>query len=419
MPATVSLGELAERITSGSRAWRSRLGSGSGRFLLTQCVQDGAINLTAAPTVDAPADKEAERTRVRSGDILVTIVGDVGRVALVREDPGEAYVSQSVALIRPNGGVSPSYLEEYLRSPAHGQAYFEEKQYGVGRGHLLLSHLRELPVLLPSAHDQRRVVEVIEFHRSRTRVATDAVRAAITKLAQYRHVVLMTAITGQEHPQALADGSHRVPSHWRWTQLGEIADIVGGVTKDAKKESLPGLVEVPYLRVANVQRGHLDLTNLKTIRVPQEAVNTLRLLPGDLLFNEGGDRDKLGRGWIWSGEVDPCIHQNHVFRARLRDAATEPRFVSWYANAMGQAFFFSHGRQTTNLASISKTQLAKLPIPLPPPEEQKAIVNHIDRQLSVIDELQREAGIALRRAAAMSRAILTEAVSGRLGTGPA
>jgi len=86
---------------------------------------------------------------------------------------------------------------------------------------------------------------------------------------------------------------------------------------------------------------------------------------------------------------------------------------------MGQAFFFSHGRQTTNLASISKTQLAKLPIPLPPPEEQKAILIHIDRQLSVIDELQREAGVAVRRATALSRAILTEAMSGRLYEGPA
>lgn len=419
MAATVPLGELAERITSGSRAWRSRLGSGSGRFLLAQCVRDGALDLSAAPAVDAPTDKEAERTRVRLGDILVTIVGDVGRVALVREDPGEAYVSQSVALIRTNGGVSPPYLEEYLRSPAHGQAYFEEKQYGVGRGHLLLSHLRELPVVLPPAEEQRRIVEVIESHGSRTRVATDTVRAAIAKLARYREVVLMTAITAQEHPQMLADGTCRVPAHWRWTRLGEIGDIVGGVTKDAKKESRPGLIEVPYLRVANVQRGYLDLTNVKTIRVTKDEVKALRLLPGDVLFNEGGDRDKLGRGWIWSGEVDSCIHQNHVFRARLRDAATEPRFVSWYANAMGQAFFFSHGRQTTNLASISKTQLAKLPIPLPPPEEQKAILSHIDRQLSVIDELQREAGVAVRRASALSRAILTEAMSGRLYEGPA
>lgn len=419
MPATVPLAELAERITSGSRAWRSRLGSGSGRFLLAQCVRDGALDLNAAPAVDAPADKEADRTRVRLGDVLVTIVGDVGRVALVREDPGEAYVSQSVALIRTNGGVSPRYLEEYLRSPGHGQAYFDEKQYGVGRGHLLLSHLRELPVALPAAEEQRRIVEVIESHESRTRVATDTVRAAIAKLARYREVVLMTAITAQEHPEMLADATYRVPAHWRWTQLGEIADIVGGVTKDAKKESRPGLIEVPYLRVANVQRGYLDLTNVKTIRVTTDEVRALRLLPGDVLFNEGGDRDKLGRGWIWSGEVDSCIHQNHVFRARLRDAATEPRFVSWYANVMGQAFFFSHGRQTTNLASISKTQLAKLPIPLPPPEEQKAILIHIDRQLSVIDELQREAGVAVRRATALSRAILTEAMSGRLYEGPA
>src|SRR5207237_1118994 len=144
------------------------------------------------------------------------------------------------------------------------------------------------------------------------------------------------AVTGHQDPvsSGVADGMNRVPEHWRWTRLSEIAEIVGGVTKDAKREARSGLVEVPYLRVANVQRGYLDLTNVKTVRVTVEEVEALRLRKGDLLFNEGGDRDKLGRGWIWSGEIDPCIHQNHVFRARLLDADLDPRFVSWYANTM-------------------------------------------------------------------------------------
>src|SRR5690349_7635001 len=103
-----------------------------------------------------------------------------------------------------------------------------------------------------------------------------------------------------------------IPSSWAWTTLGEIAEVVGGVTKDTKKQSDPALPLVPYLRVANVQRGRIDLRSVAEIRVPSATAERLRLRPGDVLLNEGGDRDKLGRGWIWEGQLSECIHQNHV-----------------------------------------------------------------------------------------------------------
>ncbi|MGH8931455.1 MAG: hypothetical protein ACRDZO_12725 [Egibacteraceae bacterium] len=88
---------------------------------------------------------------------------------------------------------------------------------------------------------------------------------------------------------------------WPWTTLGEIAELKGGVTKDSKRQHDHSFVEVPYLRVANVQRGCLDLREVATIRVAPEKAKLLRLQYGDVLLNEGGDRDKLGRGWVWQG----------------------------------------------------------------------------------------------------------------------
>ena len=116
-----------------------------------------------------------------------------------------------------------------------------------------------------------------------------------------------------------------IPASWAWTTLGEIAEVVGGVTKDTKKQSDPALPEMPYLRVANVQRGYLDLREITKIRVPESTLAKLRLLPGDVLLNEGGDRDKLGRGWVWDGQIPNCIHQNHVFRARLPEETASPQ----------------------------------------------------------------------------------------------
>ena len=68
---------------------------------------------------------------------------------------------------------------------------------------------------------------------------------------------------------------------------------------------------VPYLRVANVQRGYLDIREIKKIDALETDIDALRFRIGDVLFNEGGDRDKLGRGWIWQGELPECIHQDH------------------------------------------------------------------------------------------------------------
>ncbi|MBI4705694.1 MAG: hypothetical protein HY744_31770 [Deltaproteobacteria bacterium] len=206
----------------------------------------------------------------------------------------------------------------------------------------------------------------------------------------------------------------RLPSGWTLATLGVIADLKGGVTKGQRYGAAEKLTTVPYLRVANVQRGHLDLSSVTEIAVPVQRVAELRLVPGDVLFTEGGDRDKLGRGWVWQGELPLCIHQNHVFRARIRGQTILPKLLSWYGNTMGQAYFLEHGKQTTNLASVNMTKLGELPVLIPPAKEQAKIVDEVETQLSRID-----AGVAaLERVQANLKryraSVLKAAVEGRL-----
>jgi len=205
-----------------------------------------------------------------------------------------------------------------------------------------------------------------------------------------------------------------LPSGWRWVTLKGIADIAGGLTKGQKRRPHETVRSVPYLRVANVQRGYINLSEVKEIDATEPEIESLRLQPGDILFNEGGDRDKLGRGWVWNGELPECIHQNHVFRARVRDSANSPKFISYYGNSAGQRYFYDQGKHTTNLASINLTKLGALPIPLPPPCEQWRIVAEIEKQFTRL-----EAGVAaLRRVQANLKryraAVLKAACEGKL-----
>ena len=161
---------------------------------------------------------------------------------------------------------------------------------------------------------------------------------------------------------------------------------------------------MPSVRVANVQRGYLDLEQVKLIDAPEADIEALRLQRGDILFNEGGDRDKLGRGWIWEGQLAECIHQNHVFRARPLTSELSGKLLSWWGNTFGRRYFEREGKQTTNLASINLTKLTAFPVPIPPAAEQMRIVQEIERLFSILveveHEVQRDAALAeqLRRA---------------------
>jgi restriction endonuclease S subunit len=202
-----------------------------------------------------------------------------------------------------------------------------------------------------------------------------------------------------------------IPASWAWTTLGEIAEVVGGITKDTKKQSDPVLPEVPYLRVANVQRGYLDLREITKIRVPESTLAKLRLLPGDVLLNEGGDRDKLGRGWVWDGQIADCIHQNHVFRARLRDETVLPRFLALYINDPARQWFDQHAAQSVNLASISLSTIKKLPVPLPPLGEQYRIIATLEDHLSRLAAADQSILTGLRRALRLRRSIVDQVFS--------
>lgn len=205
-----------------------------------------------------------------------------------------------------------------------------------------------------------------------------------------------------------------LPAEWTYVRLSEIAEIGSGMSV-SKSRLLIDPITVPYLRVANVQRGHLDLSNITTMEIERDQLSRLKLKKWDVLFNEGGDRDKLGRGWIWESQIEPCITQNHVFRASpYLPSMMHAKFISYWGNTFGQNYFLDEGKQTTNLASINKGVLSNFPVPLASLEEQEEIVTEIDEKLTMSKQLELEVTTALERLLILKSAILDNAFSGKL-----
>lgn len=179
-----------------------------------------------------------------------------------------------------------------------------------------------------------------------------------------------------------------IPVGWEWRTIDDVLHVTGGVTL-GRKLGARKLLSKPYLRVANVQRGRLEMERIKEVEVPEDEVEKYLLRNGDLLITEGGDWDKVGRTAIWRDELPECLHQNHVFRARAVVTDWEPRWAEMYLNsASAREYFAGSSKQTTNLASINMTQLRACAFPLPPLGEQQRIVAKVDQLMALCDQVK-------------------------------
>jgi type I restriction enzyme, S subunit len=178
-----------------------------------------------------------------------------------------------------------------------------------------------------------------------------------------------------------------IPAHWVLARLKDAAKVQTGLTLGktyltAKTESHP------YLRVANVQQGYVNLKSIKYIEVPQNEAAGATLQAGDVLMTEGGDIDKLGRGCVWKDEIPGCLHQNHVFAVRCHQDVLNPEFlVGLMSSKHGRTYFQLTAKQTTNLASTNSTTLRAFPIFLPPINEQNSILDDISKHTTSLNAI--------------------------------
>lgn len=269
----------------------------------------------------------------------------------------------------------------------------------------------DIAVLLPPLEEQHRIVNKIEELFSELDNGVSTLKKALHQLRVYRQALLKRAFEGKLTRKEIKEG---LPEEWKWVKLSEICDIIGGVTKgrDFKGKDT---IQLPYLRVANVQDGFLDLEEVKTIDVLPSDKEKYKLEYGDILYTEGGDKDKLGRGTIWRNEIADCIHQNHIFRARPISEEVDPKYVAYFSQTKyAKDYFFRKAKQTTNLASINITVLSNLPIPICSFNEQRKIVLELERLLSVCDNLEQTITQNLQESEALRRSILKKAFEGDL-----
>ena len=284
--------------------------------------------------------------------------------------------------------------------------------------------LANFHVGVPPVPEQAAIVRFLDHADRRIRRSIRAKQKLIALLEEQKQAIIHQAVTGQidartgqPYPAYKPSGVGclgDVPAYWELVRLKDVAQVQTGLTL-GKDYGGARTISRPYLRVANVQTGHLNLGQVKSIDVPPSEAERSALLDGDVLMTEGGDIDKLGRGCIWNNEIPGCLHQNHIFAVRCNRNALDPEFlVGLMASQHGRAYFQLTAKQTTNLASTNSTTLRAFPIPLPPLDDQLSILRAISETANALDSAAGRAATEIDLLHEYRTRLVADVVTGKL-----
>ncbi|OOY31259.1 restriction endonuclease subunit S [Thioclava sp. F36-6] len=334
----------------------------------------------------------------------------------VADTPG--CISNLYIVFDVSAQIDARFLEYYFWGLKHGFEFFEKLSFGM-RYSFNRMQFENIPLLYPDLSTQRQIADFLDRETARIDLLIEKKQRLVALVGEQRSAAISSAVT-----VGLADGADLVPTNsqylphvpatWRVWRLKHLAEIRGGLTLG---RTIPDDVETtltPYMRVANVQAGWLDLGDVAEIPVTKLEKQRYRLQGGDVLMNEGGDNDKLGRGAVWKSEIETCVHQNHVFAVRPHDI----RYSDWISLATNaryaRDFFFLHSNQSTNLASISKTNLARFPVAVPPFDEMRTTLNALRLRAGKLDRITEKTSVSIDRLKEYRSALITAAVTGQI-----
>lgn len=362
---------------------------------------------------DAPS---RARRIVRDGDVIISTVRTyLQAIAPIENPPENLIVSTGFAVVRPSDVLDQRFCKYALRATRFLWEV-ESRSTGVSYPAINASDLGDIRISLPDLGTQHLIASYLDRETARIDGLIAEKERMLALLEEKRTALISRVVTRGLDPYAPLKQSGlewlgEIPAHWSVQRLKQLAEVRGGLTLG--KQYSGELQEYPYLRVANVQDGYLKLDDILTVEVPASEVASNLLAYGDVLMNEGGDIDKLGRGCVWRDEIKPCLHQNHVFAVRPHSIDSD-WLALWTSTLEAKRYFESRAKRSTNLASISGSNIKELPVPLPPADEQRAIQKFLSSRQSRFESIRSELQDSLCLLAERRAALITAAVTGRI-----
>lgn len=309
-----------------------------------------------------------------------------------------ALASTELMCIRPRIGVDSRWLA-YSTMATPFVEWADATSEGTKMPRTSWEKVGEYDLWVPFLSEQRAIADYLDIETGRLDWLLSKKRRMIQLLEEY-DICLLDEFLGQLSTNKFA-------------RLGYLADVRTGVTLNSMRAGTPKDVTVPYLRVANVQHDHIDLNDVRELTIDQATAHRTSLRKGDVLMTEGGDIDKLGRGTVWEGQIDPCLHQNHVFAVRTQTDQLIPEFLALVTRSSYARWYFEMtGVRSTNLASTNSSKVASFRVPLPSRNAQVEMTRSYQKRRRAWQRTRRAISRQLHLLELRRRALITAAVTG-------
>lgn len=322
--------------------------------------------------------------------------------------------SSEFLVLTPADGVHPDYLNATMLMQEFINAV-DASTYGAKMPRAEWGFIGQQRLPLPPPDEQQAIADYLDAETARIDTLIQEKEGLIGLLWEARSNRINELISGDGLPGQATNNPWvpRLPNGWQLKRLKHLAQVRSGLAKGKDTGDRP-TVELPYLRVANVQEGRLDLREITTMPIEVDAVERFSLLAGDVLMNEGGDYDKVGRGAVWTGEISPCLHQNHVFAVRPVQQELSEWLAAITQTQYAKFYFMNNAKQSTNLASISQANVKELPVLLPPKELRDALLEKMNTEVTAFDTLITHTQEAIALLKELRAATIADAVLGRV-----
>ncbi len=279
----------------------------------------------------------------------------------------EACANQSVTGILPSDCHIPRYIFHFL---INRRKKTLDDCYGGAQPHISQGYVKNITITLPSLPEQKRIAAELDKICALKKNAEKRLEK-LDRLVKSRFVEMFGDV---EFPQR---------------RLSDVAEVTGGLTKNSKRKSLP--LRYKYLRVANVFFNKLDLEDVQEIGVLEAEVAKTLLRKDDLLFVEGnGSIEQVGRVALWNGAIEPCLHQNHLIKARFNAEVVPEYAIFYFMSEVGRRQIKDCAVSTTGLHTLSTGKVSNLMLPLPPLAIQRefaAFVEKVDKLKDVAKKI--------------------------------
>lgn len=408
-----------------------------------------------------------KRHEAVAGDIAIAALGEtLPRSCVVPDWVGPAIVKADCPRFRPNLLVVFSEFVNYALNSPDTRRRTSGIIHGVGRPRLNLAEVRGIWLPVAPLKEQYRIVAKIEELISDLDAGVAALKRAQANLKRYRAAVLKAAVEGRltaewrtEHPatepasQLLArilqerrqtweaaqlakfaaagkeppknwkekyveptppdtSGLPELPEGWCWASVQQVGSVQLGRQRSPQHHS--GQHMRPYLRVANVFEDRIDTSDVMEMNFTPDEFETYRLGYGDILLNEGQSMELIGRPAIYRDEVPGACFTNTLVRFRVYEGVDTDYALRVFLAYLKNGRFQKIATITVNIAHLGAGRFSEIEFPLPPVEEQAAIIEDVDRHFSLIDAAETEIEHSLLRASLLRQSILKQAFEGKL-----